>query len=519
MPYTDEQINQVATILGGKPPKTVDATTIGNQTPIPLQPVPTITSNSVADANNFQLNPTPQGVEDIVNQGTQPGAATQGYQALIDRLKAGYSAITGRAGAQQQANEAAGVGALTTELSGLDSQIFSLVNKANQIDLQSANVPNILQERVAGRGVTTGGLAPLQAGELRKLAIQKGAIASDALTLQSAYYAKNNQLGLAKQKADEAVAAIYDPIQQQIDQQLKLLEVTKPFMEAEQKKQATIVQAQLAERQKNLEYAREDKQSVIALIGAAQANYGNDPRVQLAIQEANKIDLTQPGALLQATNILAPFQKDPQETALKAQQIASARAQELSAYSSIETDKVQRDRLRAEIEQTKKETEKLDNEIKSLTPEAKQAEKQAATSGLLNLTNSILNNPLRGQVFGLKNPLTYWTPGSNEQLVKSQVNQLIANLSLENRQKLKGSGAISDFEARTLEKAASSLNKSLSNADADKVLKEIRGVFQTSSGGSAQVKITDKQGNSQVVEATQAGITQAINDGLFVEYQ
>ena len=361
MPYTNEQINTLVNNLSGgaqgynpnspttgylTPTRTVDATTIGNQTPIQIPPTTIPTSNGVADATNFQLNPPPQqGVEDIVNQGTKPGEATLGYQGLIDRLKAGYSQITGRSAEQQKQNEAQGVNALTADLSGLDTQIFSLVNKANQLDIQSANVPNVVQQSIQGQGVTKAGSAVRTADELRRIAIQKGAIASDALTLESAYYAKNNQLGLAKQKADEAVAAIYDPIQQQIDQQLKLLEVTKPFMEAEQKKQAMVVEAKLAERQKNLEYARDDKQSVIALIGAASSNYPNDPRVQMAINEANKIDLTQPGAFLRATNLLAPYQKDPIAVERATAELLQTRAQTRLIEANIKKTDAERKKI------------------------------------------------------------------------------------------------------------------------------------------------------------------------------
>jgi hypothetical protein len=530
MPYTNEQINTLVNNLSGgaqgynpnspttgylTPTRTVDATTIGNQTPIQIPPTTIPTSNGVADATNFQLNPPPQqGVEDIVNQGTKPGEATLGYQGLIDRLKAGYSQITGRSAEQQKQNEAQGVNALTADLSGLDTQIFSLVNKANQLDIQSANVPNVVQQSIQGQGVTKAGSAVRTADELRRIAIQKGAIASDALTLESAYYAKNNQLGLAKQKADEAVAAIYDPIQQQIDQQLKLLEVTKPFMEAEQKKQALIVEAKLNERQKNLDYAREDKQSVIALIGAAQKFYSNDPKAQVAIQEANKIDLTQPDGLLKATNLLAPFQQDPQAIRLQAQQIASARAQELSAYSSIETDKVQRERIAAE-------TAEINQKVADLKAQSTPAAKAEAASGLLSLSNDILNTNDKDleAIFGVKS-LKYYFPGTSPQLVKNQVKQLIANLSLENRQKLKGSGAISDFEAKTLERAASALNFNLSKDQALKVIRQINGVQKTSSGGVANVLLKNPKDNtSQVVQADRNGINSAISDGLLVEYQ
>lgn len=134
----------------------------------------------------------------------------------------------------------------------------------------------------------------------------------------------------------------------------------------------------------------------------------------------------------------------------------------------------------------------------------------------LQLINDILKNP--GAISGpFQSGSIPFTGGAT---TKNQYEQLKGALSLENRSKLKGSGAISDFEARTLEKAASDLGRNQSENDFTNSLKKLRGVFQTANGGEATVKITDpKSGTAQTVAATRAGINQAILDGLDVEYQ
>lgn len=138
----------------------------------------------------------------------------------------------------------------------------------------------------------------------------------------------------------------------------------------------------------------------------------------------------------------------------------------------------------------------------------------------LNLVNELISSPYLDQVVGLKNPFTYWTPGSNEQQAKNQLQQIRASLSLENRQKLKGSGAISDFEAKILGQAASSLGTNLSNTAARQELAKIKGVFATAAGMPATVELRDpRTGQTQMVQATRAGINQAIIDGLEVTYK
>lgn len=94
-----------------------------------------------------------------------------------------------------------------------------------------------------------------------------------------------------------------------------------------------------------------------------------------------------------------------------------------------------------------------------------------ATLGLLD---EIIASPYLSQVTGAINPFTYWTPGTNEQYVKSQVTQLKSFLALENRQKMKGQGTISDREFKVLTDAATALNGNLSDKDTLTELQKLR---------------------------------------------
>lgn len=99
----------------------------------------------------------------------------------------------------------------------------------------------------------------------------------------------------------------------------------------------------------------------------------------------------------------------------------------------------------------------------------------------LNQNIKVIDDLLKsdyGSVFGIKG-FNNLIPGTNNQIALNLYNQLQGILSLENRQKLKGSGAISDFEFRVLSDAASSLGSNVSDADAVKVLGEIRTAFKS----------------------------------------
>jgi hypothetical protein len=111
------------------------------------------------------------------------------------------------------------------------------------------------------------------------------------------------------------------------------------------------------------------------------------------------------------------------------------------------------------------------DEIK-LQEEKKTAENSKQQA--LSVVDELLSRDT-GAITGIKNPIKYLT--GEAKYTKNLSDQLISMLSLENRQKLKGSGAISDFEAQTLEKSASALRTNLNNEDFANELLKIKGIL------------------------------------------
>jgi len=112
--------------------------------------------------------------------------------------------------------------------------------------------------------------------------------------------------------------------------------------------------------------------------------------------------------------------------------------------------------------------------------------KQAAQSQILSnvsLVKEILKNP--GSISGLfQSGSIPFTAGST---TKNQYNQLKGLLSLDKRQLLKGSGAISDFEFKVLNEASTDLGRNQTEADFKKSLLKIKGAFETAAGLEAKV--------------------------------
>lgn len=112
--------------------------------------------------------------------------------------------------------------------------------------------------------------------------------------------------------------------------------------------------------------------------------------------------------------------------------------------------------------------------------EGKMGANQAANQDRANVVDVIdkLSGADIGAITGWVR--TGWAPGTSGALAKNYYDQLKGMLSLENRAKLKGSGAISDFEAKTLDRAATALNQNLSEDQFRQILGELKTAF----GGS-----------------------------------
>lgn len=108
-----------------------------------------------------------------------------------------------------------------------------------------------------------------------------------------------------------------------------------------------------------------------------------------------------------------------------------------------------------------------------------QSQRQQALTSNLTLVNELISNPNIDKISGFfQGKLGLGNLQPSAQLALNQFNQLKGTLSLENREKLKGSGAISDFEFKVLSDAASALNRNLSDSEFKNQLQKIKEVFE-----------------------------------------
>lgn len=148
------------------------------------------------------------------------------------------------------------------------------------------------------------------------------------------------------------------------------------------------------------------------------------------------------------------------------------------------------------------------------------AQKESEALSTMNQIEILLNTPELANIMGPVNQYLGGNFGGPAATAKNQFEQVKNMLTLNNRAKLKGQGAVSDFEGKMIEKAASALGRNLSYEEGKKQLIQIKGAIATSNGLTATVKITNPTtGESQVGETNSTGIANAIKAGNYVEYQ
>ena len=427
-------------------------------------------------------------LDSLTTTGTKTATETK-QDDLASRLEQAYAKLSGKAPAQAAAEQAAGLPAFQTQLTDISGQIQALQKEALAIPLQ-------IQQDATGRGVTAGGVAPIQASRLRENAIKSLSLSAIAQTLQG-------NIALAQQQATKAVDAEFAPAQAQLEYLGKALQLNSEALSREDKKKADQLQIKLQERQRLLDQQKEDRHIIIGWAAEASKNGASSYLINQALQQNDPRE---------ALGILAGHFQDP-----------NAKAQ---ALADLDYRRAQIKAVNADTNLTYAQTEKvLAEKAKAIAETVLANNPNIQNSEVLDnysLATAILNDPNLSVATGLSSILApgNYLPGASVQYTKNQIKQLKALLALDNRQKLKGSGAVSDYESRILNQSASSLGTNLSDKDFVRELKKVRGVFATAAGLQTTVQITDpRTGKSKTGVLDRAGVESAIASGFSVEYK
>lgn len=173
---------------------------------LPTTPV-IITPQSLEPISSLPyVNPNQPIIPDISGFNITPLVATpqETQQSdLIKQLQSLTSETIGESAYRTQQEQAQGISKLTKTQNDLATQLKAIQNETLAIPLQ-------LQQESIARGITTGGLQPIQTAMLRNNAIK-------ALSINSLLEASRGNLATAQSMVDRAVAAKYDPMKEKIN--------------------------------------------------------------------------------------------------------------------------------------------------------------------------------------------------------------------------------------------------------------------------------------------------------------
>src|SRR3990167_336054 len=248
-------------------------TLVSNTTPLgpitgadltPITPITPITPESTPIYPVAGLDTTGQATP--LPQETEMSSTIKRTQSLYDQL-------VGKSAFQAQQETTQGIPELQKTQKDLTARLTALKNEALAI-------PQQLQLEATGRGVTAGGLRPLEIGALRTNAIQ-------ALGVASLLEASRGNLTLALDLVDRATAQKFDPIREEITALTTNLDLIlkSPAYTEEQKNRA--------QRQKDRQDARvraiakqEQTEKDIANYAIEAARYGASAEILQKIQSS-----------------------------------------------------------------------------------------------------------------------------------------------------------------------------------------------------------------------------------------
>jgi len=174
--------------------------------------------------------------------------------------------LLGKGADTVQANETAGVNSATEELNKYLTQIADINAQSSVLDKEASAIPLILQEKVAGQGVTDAGLAPEQAGELRKNAIKRLELSAKADIVSAGATGSLNKLNLAKEKAQQIIDLKYKPLEDNLNVRLKQYELNKDILSTISKERTEALDAKLKEETAILSYYKDKEKAKSDLI-------------------------------------------------------------------------------------------------------------------------------------------------------------------------------------------------------------------------------------------------------------
>lgn len=252
--------------------------------------------------------------------------------------------------------------------------LVDLQGQLKKLSAESLQIPLQLQQDFAGRGVTTGGLQPIQKGMLRNNAIA-------SLGVQAQIAGQKDNIILARNLVEQMVTIKYGQAEADLKAKLANIDLLlkDPKITRENEARADYRALKLRQEQNKLDQAKEDSTTIASwaiAMGKYQPTDPSKPKpTALEIDNVMKLAKSDdPDKLKKALAIYAKYSNDPQATQKAANELAIQRLtiQQKTDEIAVNTAKspVELAQAKANLAKTKAEIEKIYAEANGTSPDS-----------------------------------------------------------------------------------------------------------------------------------------------------
>lgn len=299
-------------------------TTITSQNTAPTAPIslPTMAMPQVSTLKDMPIT-------DFID--TAPSALDGAKAATESRYDVLSRELFGKATATQAAETAAGIPQLTSSYNELNDQIRQLQAEDKALEGEYKSIPLQAQQDAQGKGITTGGLAPITTGDLRKNAIKRLALESKAGFISAMAETARGKIAQAEAQVDRAIKLKYEPIEQEIAYRRDALDRIDKNLSKEEEKKRYAEKIKLDERTRLLNIQKEDDKIRQGFIAQAiqQGAQNGTPVPPLVLSRAQ-----QAGSPTEALALLSPYIVDKDAKAKALAELEQTRAQTKASLAS-----------------------------------------------------------------------------------------------------------------------------------------------------------------------------------------
>lgn len=260
--YGNVVTNGYSTNMTPEQTSAISLSSLTPQKPLNLPQVP-------ADTTDYSQYITPtitSLASDYANVNKNYNSVQEGQKSNAQSQLDIMGLLTGKTSDLQAAEDAAGVGSASADLTNYASQLANLNAQASSLNREATAIPIQVQGESVGRGRTESGVAPITTGRLRENALRALSIGQQADVAAAAATGSQLRLNAAKEKAKQLVDLKYKPLEDQLAIKKQQYELNKDILSSIDKKRTESLNAAIKREETALAEKKANEKAVSDLI-------------------------------------------------------------------------------------------------------------------------------------------------------------------------------------------------------------------------------------------------------------